>query len=111
GAVDSDTRLVLTNAVYFKGDWNEPFRKEVTRDAPFKVSSRQQVQTPLMFQQDHFGYGETPELQVLSLPYGQSKRLSMVVLLPREVDGLPALEKKLTAQSLNEWLGKLGWRE
>ena len=87
GVLDAMTRLVLTNAIYFKGDWAEPFRKEATQDAPFHVTARQQADVPLMHRQDDFRYWAGDGLQVLELPYGKGD-LSMVVLLPEEIEGL-----------------------
>lgn len=69
GAVNSLTRLVLTNAIYFKGKWEHEFDKKATKDAPFTVSARENVDVPLMFQKERFKYGETAELQLLEMPY------------------------------------------
>jgi serpin B len=106
GALDALTRLVLTNAVYFKGDWVAPFEKRSTRDEDFSVSAQQKVQVPLMRQKATFDYAEEDTLQVLELPY-KGQELSMVLLLPKEVDGLPALEKSLTADKLAGLLSRL----
>jgi serpin B len=92
-------RLVLTNAVYFKGDWHDPFDKNRTRDQDFHVSTTRDVKTPLMQQQHRLRYATGEGLQLLELPYGDGS-LSMVVLLPNKVDGLGELEEKLTAASL-----------
>lgn len=97
------TRLVLTNAIYFKGNWAEQFDKKLTRDAPFHVAADKTVQAPLMCRQGHFGYAGDPAVQVLSMPY-KGNELSMVVLLPKAVDGLGALEKSLTAEKLAGYL-------
>ena len=59
-----------------------------------------------MHQTKEFGYSENDDLQVLELPYADND-LSMMVLLPRNADGLAALEAKLTAQNLIAWTGKL----
>ncbi len=95
-------RLVLTNAVYFKGDWHDPFDKNRTKDQDFHVAASQSVKAPLMNQHRHFQYAAAEGLQLLELPYGDGS-LSMVVLLPTKVDGLAALEEKLTATSLQKW--------
>jgi serpin B len=92
-------RLVLTNAVYFKGDWQDPFDKNRTRDQDVHVSTTRDVKTPLMQQQHRLRYATGEGLQLLELPYGDGS-LSMVVLLPKKVDGLGELEEKLTAASL-----------
>jgi serpin B len=110
GAIDGTTRLVLTNAIYFKGDWLRPFAKDATRDQDFSVSAQRKVKVPLMRQTAVFGYGEEDSLQVLSMPYA-GKDLSMVVLLPREADGLAELEKSLSLERLQSLLSKLRSRE
>jgi len=106
GVLDALTRLVLTNAIYFKGQWMAQFDESRTMDGEFRVSPMERVQAPLMRQSDRFGYRETDGLQILELPYAGAN-LSMVVLLPREVDGLASLENGLTPAKLDEWLGGL----
>jgi serpin B len=101
-----DTQLVLTNAIYFKGDWNTQFKKDATRDGPFQVSAKDKVNVPLMNQTGDFPYFEGDGLQGLEMPY-VGKDLSMVVLLPKKADGLPDLEKTLSADRLSDWLSKL----
>jgi serpin B len=106
GILDSTTRLVLTNAVYFKGSWAEQFQKQRTRDEPFHVTADRQVQVPMMNQTSHFKYLKAPTLQALAMPYAGDD-LSMVILLPAKVDGLAALEKDLTADHLTGWLATM----
>jgi len=106
GALDSDTRLVLTNAIYFKGDWASKFKKEHTKDAPFKLSAGKSVQTPMMNQTEKFGYAETEDLQVLRMPYVGGE-LSMVIFLPKKLDGLAAVEKSLGKTGLDALLKSL----
>ena len=108
GVVRPDTRLVLTNAIYFKGDWSSPFEKRRTQDAPFTVQDGSKVQVPMMAQTDRFGYTATPDLQVLEMPYA-GRGLSMLVVLPRKPDGLPAVEASLTARTLAGWLRIQRW--
>src|SRR5262245_31672447 len=109
------TRLVLTNAVYFKGKWAHPFDKDMTQPAPFFLSPDKKVEVPLMHQKLHcaFGTGQLAGQQgfkVLELPY-QAEELSLVVLLPDAVDGLAVLEKELTPQNLKQWTAGLGHPE
>ncbi len=101
-SVDATTRLVLTNAIYFKGNWQEKFNKNATKDAPFHVSADREITVPMMHQTKSFGYRVTEDLQVLEIPYAKGE-LSMVVLLPKEIEGLPQLEKNLTQANLQEW--------
>jgi serpin B len=110
GLIDSLTRLVLTNAIYFKGDWQKPFPKNDSRKEPFTKPDGRQVSTMLMHREATFAYGEDADLQTLEMPYS-GQELSIVVLLPRKPDGLPELEKKLTAENLTRWLAGLRSRE
>ena len=103
GVLSSLTRLVLTNAIYFKGQWASRFKKEATKDGPFTLSSGKKTAVPMMNQTEEFGYMEDGDVQALELPY-IGDRLSMVVLLPKKVDGLAGLEESLTAKKLSKWL-------
>ena len=103
GVLDALTRLVLTNAIYFKGDWTGPFENKVTQEAPFRITSQQRIDVPMMYQQGDFRYWAGDGLKVLELPYGKGD-LSMLVLLPAEIEGLPALEARLTPENLSRWL-------
>jgi serpin B len=106
GVLDAVTRLVLVNAIYFKGNWATQFDEKWTRDDTFYLLSGGTMQTPLMTQKEEFAYGDKEFLQVLELPYvGES--LSMIVLLPKAKDGLPQLEKQLTAANLRRWTSGL----
>lgn len=106
GVLDTTTRLVLTNAIYFKGDWASKFKEERTRPEPFHLGSGKSVDVPLMRQTEEFKYMEADGFQALELPY-VGEHLSMVVLLPEKCDGLPALEKSLTRENLDKWLSQL----
>lgn len=102
GVLDPRTRLVLTNAVYFKGNWQDQFNKNATKDAPFHLSADKEVTVPTMHQTERFGYKATDDLQVLEMPYTNGE-LSMIVLLPKDVAGLSPLEKRLTEEHLQGW--------
>jgi serine protease inhibitor len=106
GLLRPDTLLVLTNAIYFKGDWASPFKKERTHDAPFQVGAGEKVTVPLMEQTAKFGYLDGGTFQALELPYAGGD-LSMVVFLPKQADGLAALEPRLTEANVRGWLAKL----
>ncbi len=106
GALPPLTRLVLTNAIYFKAAWDEDFSRSATKNKPFHVTADTTVTAPLMYRQDRFGYLETADFQALEMPY-TGRDLSMVVFLPRTVDGLEDFEKNLDAGRLRRWLGKL----
>jgi serpin B len=103
GAVDPSTRLVLTNAIYFKGEWAKKFRKGSTADQPFRISETEKVQAPLMFQMGEFEHYDGGDFQLLELPYA-GYEVSMLVLLPKKVDGLADLEKRLKPEQLAGWI-------
>jgi serpin B len=106
GVLDSSTRLVLTNAIYFKGTWSSPFPARQTQEDDFHASGGRIVRVPLMHQTGRFGYAEDQNVQTLELPYVGGD-LAMVVLLPRKRDGLAELEKTLSAGSLADQLDQL----
>jgi serpin B len=106
GAVNSATRLVLTNAIYFKGDWQAQFDKASTKDEDFHLSQTQIVEAPLMHLQGRFSLFSDGTFQVLDIPY-KSGELSMIVFLPNDISGLPALEQSLTAATAKQWLSQL----
>ena len=103
GVLNALTRLVLVNAIYFKGLWESPFMKEATKEAPFWVTPELSVDVPMMSQEEAFKYADTEEMQIVQLPYAGDD-LSMIILLPREIDGLPQLETILSLENLDEWL-------
>lgn len=100
------TRLVLTNAVYFKGAWANPFPEHRTEEGAFKRRNGSLVSVPMMRQTGYFAYAENEEVQVLELPY-EGNQLSLVVLLPSGHDRLRALEADLTAGRLEAWMEEL----
>jgi serpin B len=106
GVLDSTTRLVLTNAIYFKGDWASQFKKDQTHEEDFTGSSTQKVKVPLMYQYQSFPFAEDAAVQVLELPY-KGDDLSMLVVLPKAADGLPELEKSLSAKRIEDWRASL----
>lgn len=102
--------LVLTNAIYFKGDWLQQFDPAETRELDFSVTPARSVRVPMMGQVAEFAYGALPELSVLELPY-DGEDLSMVFLLPARADGVSDLEAALTAENLAGWLAALAVTE
>ena len=106
GVLDEITRLVLVNAIYFRGFWEAKFDAEATRDAPFTLPGGETADVPMMHREDAFAYAETAAAQILELPY-RGGDLSMVVVLPRAKDGLPTLETSLSAAGLRAWTESL----
>lgn len=83
GDVDGLTRLVLTNAIYFKGDWAQQFKKTNTRQEPFFTRPESSVMAEMMHQTGRFGYARTENMQLLAMPY-VGDELEMVLLLPEQ---------------------------
>lgn len=123
-------RMILVNAIYFKGQWSEPFDKKYTKKEPFLLGGGNKSQADMMsrmlvgryaafnadgsdFATPHTiegnkkaTYPDEGGFQVAQLPY-MGDKLGMVLLVPRDPKGLPALEAKLTGPSLARWLGRL----
>jgi serpin B len=105
GVIDPMTRLVITNAIYFKGDWAKPFVKNKTADAEFRIAPGKTVKVPMMQRTGEdavYLYAENSDLQILSMPYENAtgKALSMIVLLPKS-DNLTTTEAFLSADTLS----------
>lgn len=99
-----NTRLVLTNAIYFKGAWKVPFKEKETQTRPFHISQDKTVDVPMMYQMGNFRHAATQEADILELPYDGGD-LSMVVLVPRgTMDELAGI---LTPEQLQVWLAQL----
>lgn len=107
GDTDHLTRLAITSAVYFKGAWETQFYEAGTRTSDFSKSSHETVRTPMMISYNPtFPHYENDDLQVLSMPY-DGNELSMVIILPKDVDGLESLENKVTDELIRKLTGKL----
>ena len=106
GMLTALTRLVLTNAIYFKGTWVSQFKEHNTQDKPFTLLDGKKIDVPTMHQTESFGYTDNEHHQALELGY-VGGRISMVILLPRQVDGLVRLEESLNAKTLKVWLSGL----
>ncbi|CAG9575761.1 unnamed protein product [Danaus chrysippus] len=95
-SLNDDTRLVLVNAIYFKGTWKKQFDPANTMDQPFFITSSETVDVPMMYKEDNYYYGESRALnaQLLRLGY-VGKEASMLIVLPNEVEGLNGVLSKL----------------
>ncbi|MFA7377483.1 MAG: serpin family protein [Patescibacteria group bacterium] len=86
GILDPMTRLVLTNAIYFKGTWEWEFDESDTREQDFKITSTNTVKIPMMYMKPDkttFNYADLEKLQILELPY-KGEKISMLILLPKQ---------------------------
>ncbi|XP_037012285.2 plasminogen activator inhibitor 2 [Artibeus jamaicensis] len=110
GSVDSGTKMVLVNAVYFKGKWKTAFEKKLNGLYPFRVNSTQQKPVRMMYLREtlNIGYIEDLKAQILELPYAGD--VSMFLLLPDGIanvsTGLESLEREITYDKLNTWTSK-----
>jgi serpin B len=98
-ALDRSTRVVLTNALYFKGLWAFPFQKDQTRSTPFTLLSGEKKPVKMMTRTETFAYMENDAIQAVSLPYA-ARDYAMVLLLPKDKKGLAQMEKGLDAEVL-----------
>ena len=99
GLLTPDTRMVLTNAIYFKGSWATEFDKKQTKVGPFHLADGTEQDAPLMYRHADMSYAETADYQVIELPY-KGQETAMLVWLPRKADGFADLETKLSAKSI-----------
>lgn len=104
---DPDIALWLLNAVYFKGDWQEPFDAEMTREEPFTLADGTQKNFPLMHQTGYFPHYRGENFALAGLPYSEEGRMQMVVLLPDEGTPLDTLLADLDMESWQQWADEL----
>lgn len=97
--INAATRLVLVNALYFKAAWKEEFHDGQTSGLPFYVEGAAAAKVPTMHQQENLGYSKEAGFTAVTLPY-TGMALQFLILLPDARDGLPALERKVTAEQL-----------
>ena len=103
GSIDASTRLVLTNAIYFKGNWDKQFRKQDTKQENFNVATGKTIKTDTMQLTGgdaRFKYSENNDVQVLNLPY-QGNDLSMTLILPKAGKTIQDAEKYLNTQEFS----------
>lgn len=100
GVLDANTRMVLTNAIYFNGKWRWPFDRHRTAPSVFHISSGETLMTDFMHINRPLPYYEDEELQALRLPY-KGGRLSMTILLPKKVDGWKMVSRVIDLERLN----------
>ena len=101
GALDKETRLVLVNAIYMKVPWAEPFLARVTKPEPFHIKGGNAKDVPTMIQKEKHGYAKRDGYTAVTLSYTGGD-VHFLVLMPDDVNGLGALEKKLTAKTLSD---------
>ncbi|GLJ17564.1 hypothetical protein SUGI_0305490 [Cryptomeria japonica] len=108
-SVDEFTRLILANALYFKGTWLKKFDPSATKDGTFNLLNGESVQVPMMTTKKKQFIKIFNECKILRLPYlqGQDNRsFSMYVILPNDINGLPELERKVDLNFLEHHLSQ-----
>ena len=106
GILTDRTRLVLTNAIYFKAAWLNPFNPKSTKPGPFELADKTKVQVPMMHASIRTKCLNTDNFQAVEIPY-EDNELSMVVFLPRKTSQLAEFEKSLTAANVDAWCQKM----
>lgn len=112
-SINKDMRLILINAIYFKGMWENTFDKNYTKEENFTLVSGKKVKVPMMHQTKKFSYLEDDQFQILEMPYkgnliyGTHERISMVIFLPKHFKNVSELEPLLTIEKIEEYLSIL----
>ncbi len=106
GSITGNTKLVLVNAIYFLGTWASPFSEKSTRKRPFWVAGKTKQQVSMMSQTARYAFAETANARILEIPYKNSS-LAMTIVLPKDKNGISALEDSLTTDSFSRWTGQL----
>lgn len=107
GVLTTDTRMVLTNAIWFKGDWAEAFEEADTETQDFTLADGSVTSVSMMNGELPARYGEFEGGRVLVLPY-EGDEVALFAVLPDSADGLAALEAELDSETLDGWLSDAG---
>jgi len=101
--INSETKMLISNAVYFKGEWLNKFEKQKTISAPFFTSVENQYKVDFMHMTENLQYFENDEYQFISKPYKDSN-FSFCIILPKKLFGIEEIEKKLNTDFFKETL-------
>lgn len=108
GALTDDTRLVLANAIYFKGAWATPFDKSSTHDAPFTLADGSTPKVSTMHTEERLSYFDQGDAQLVELPFSSgdpARTFTMTIIVPKGANTLDAIEAKY--DKLPTWLGSM----
>lgn len=100
GVITDLTRLVLTNAIYFKARWQEPFEGNATHDESFYPAPAETLKVPMMRRMGRYPYSQMNGAKLLVMHY-TGKRSAMVIVLPESIDGLAGVEADLLSGKLD----------
>jgi serpin B len=109
--IEPNQALFLINAIYFKGQWSQKFDNSQTKPQTFYTASGKQKQHPMMSQKGEYRYYETPDFQAVSLPYGQTRRVSLYIFLPKQNSNLKAFYQNLNSENWDKWLSEFSQRD
>jgi len=110
GDLTSMTRLVLVNAIYFYGDWANPFEKQATHPKDFSLMDGAKINAPFMNQQGRFNYCEDSKIQVIEIPY-EGNKASMVIFLPKKNKWMAEFENSFDYKYYQDIIAALQYNE
>jgi serine protease inhibitor len=102
--INPETILFLINAIYFKGEWSEPFDLELTSEGNFNLPGGGTKESQFMFRNDDFNYLESDLFQAVRLPYGKNERVGMYLFLPAESASLEEFQAELNRENWENWI-------
>nr|Q8TMP0.2 RecName: Full=Uncharacterized serpin-like protein MA_2613/MA_2612 [Methanosarcina acetivorans C2A] len=100
GSITDDTRLILTNAIYFNGKWEHEFDKKMTSKKTFYPTKREEVSVDMMYISSNFNYSENLKAKIIELPY-KGNDLSMYIVLPKG-NNITEFENNFTVNEYTE---------
>jgi serine protease inhibitor len=109
--IKPETVLFLINAIYFKGEWSDPFDPDMTGNRDFNLPDGSVKEIPVMIKNDDFRYLETDDYQAVSLPYGKNERVSMYIFLPARDSSLEQLYGEMNLLNWKRWIASFGSME
>lgn len=109
-SLDPLSVLLLVNAIYFKGLWEEPFERRITRMERFTAAGKHPIRLPVMHQHSEYRYYEERLFQAVRLPY-QAGRVGMFVFLPAKDSSLADFLHTITPALWDRWLSSFRDRE
>ncbi|XP_036927558.1 protein Z-dependent protease inhibitor [Acanthopagrus latus] len=106
-SLDSETKLMLINTIFFQGAWQMPFDANFTESTPFYIDNYSVVQVPMMFMEDKFYMMEDFQIGAkgLKLPYQEG--VSMLILLPNKGVDYTVIDEEITAEKFLSWIKRL----
>ena len=106
--LDDLTRMVIVNAIYFKGNWLMPFDKEHTVAAPFHVGKGKEVNVQMMYHSGEFRYinDMKANCDIVQLQY-EGSEFSMIAIVPHEIDGLARVTSSMDLSQFGKWKTEL----